>query len=252
MKIFIKNSKNELGKSASFSGAKKIIDSINNKGSAAIILATGASQFEMLDSLIQEKIDWSKVTCFHLDEYIGIDKTHPASFQKYLKERFFDKVNVNEFYFVDGTNDPISECERLNEKISLQEIDVAFIGIGENSHLAFNDPPADFKTTQPYIIVELDEDCRNQQFGEGWFPDIESVPKKAISMSINQIMKSKSIICTVPDKRKAEAVKNTIIVEETNLVPSTILKKHPNAELFLDMESSSLLTEGIISDFKNK
>jgi len=167
LKIIIKNSKDELGKSAALAGAKKIHDAIEQNGLANIILATGASQFEMLAHLVEEKIDWSKVTCFHLDEYIGLSENHPASFRKYLKERFVEKVEVKDFNFISGENDPKTECERLNELIKNHQIDVAFIGIGENGHLAFNDPPANFEVEEPYIIVDLDEKCRLQQLNEG-------------------------------------------------------------------------------------
>lgn len=244
MKIIIKHTKNELGKIAAEYGAKKVCEVIDEKGFANIILATGTSQFEMLNKLVRQNVDWSKVNCFHLDEYIGLPESHAASFRKYLKERFAHKVNVNSFYFIKGENNPKQECKRINEIIKRYPIDVAFIGIGENGHLAFNDPPADFETEEPYIIVELDKKCRMQQLGEGWFPNLESVPDKAISMSIKQILKSKSIICTVPDKRKAEAVFKTVTAEISPIVPATILRKHNDTILFLDRESASFLNKG--------
>jgi len=176
-----------------------------------------------------------------LDEYIDLPKTHPASFRKYLKEKFADKVNIKQFHFINGEKAPEEECLRLGEIISNHKIDVAFIGIGENAHLAFNDPPADFETSEPYIVVKLDEKCRRQQLGEGWFPNLESVPQKAISMSIRQILISKTIICTVPGKRKADAVNKTINEEISPLIPATILKSHSNTFIFLDEESSSLI-----------
>lgn len=208
MEIIISETKQILGKKAAQMGAKLIRKAILNKGKANIIVATGASQFDMFNELVKEDIDWSVVTAFHLDEYIGISGLHPASFRKYLKERFVDIVSPKEFNYVNGNTDPCEECIRLGKLISKHPIDVAFVGIGENSHLAFNDPPADFKTKDAYLVVTLNEACRRQQMGEGWFPNINDVPEKAISMSINQIMKSKAIICTVPDLRKAEAVKN--------------------------------------------
>ena len=241
MKTEIYDNKHLMGKEAAHIGADKIRGTINSKGSASIILATGASQFEMLEHLVKEDIDWSKVTCFHLDEYIDLPKTHPASFRKYLKEKFADKVNVKQFHFINGEKTPEGECLRLGEIISNHKIDVAFIGIGENAHLAFNDPPADFETNKPYIVVKLDEKCRMQQLGEGWFPNLESVPQKAISMSIRQILKSKTIICTVPDKRKADAVNKTINEEISPQIPATILKSHSDTFLFLDKESASLI-----------
>jgi glucosamine-6-phosphate deaminase len=179
---------------------------------------------------------------FHLDEYIGIPETHPASFRKYLKERFADIVKPKVFHFVNGNTDPVLECKRLGNLISKHTIDVAFIGIGENGHLAFNDPPADFETDDPYIVVTLDEACRKQQLGEGWFASMEEVPEKAISMSIKQIMKSKAIICTVPDLRKARAVKSTVEEPVSNHVPASVLQNHPATNLYLDKDSSSLLS----------
>jgi glucosamine-6-phosphate deaminase len=188
-------------------------------------------------------IDWSKVTVFHLDEYIGIDDNHPASFRKYLRERFLDKVGkVKSFNFINGNaQDPQDECERLNRLIKPLTIQVALVGIGENGHLAFNDPPADFDTEDPYIIAKLDEKCRLQQVGEGWFDGIDDVPTQAISMSIRQIMKSKSIICSVPDKRKAEAVKACVLGEVSNLHPASILQNHQDCTVFLDKGSAQFI-----------
>ncbi len=239
MEINIQLTKDALGKTAASRGADLIRSAIRKKGRANIILATGSSQFEMLSSLIQEDIDWSRITAFHLDEYIGISINHTASFRKYLKERFVDKVPLKEFHFIDGEADPSLEIGRLNELIEQHQIDVAFIGIGENAHLAFNDPPADFETTDPYIEVELDLDCRKQQFNEGWFPSVEEVPDRAISMSVNHILKSASIICTVPGERKAVAVKHTLENGVVSDIPASALKTHKSVYLYLDQDSSS-------------
>ena len=238
MEIIISETKLELGKKAAQKGAELIRKAISDKGKANIIVATGASQFEMLSELVKENIEWSLVTGFHLDEYIGIDENHPASFRKYLKERFVSLVSLKEFNYVNG-NGAEKECKRLGEIIVKHPIDVAFVGIGENGHLAFNDPPADFKTEEPYIVVNLDDDCRRQQLGEGWFPTFDDVPKQAISMSIKQIMKSENIICSVPDERKSVAVKNTLKGEVSPLIPASILQKHTSTWLFLDKESAS-------------
>ena len=234
----------ELGKLAGKEGAALIRAAIQNQGFANIILATGTSQFETLNQLLAEKdIDWSKVTVFHLDEYLGLPITHAASFRKYLQERFFTHLpQLKAYFLINGEVNSIQECARLGELISKHPIDVAFVGIGENGHLAFNDPPADFQTEHPYIVVDLDHACRMQQFGEGWFPDLESVPQQAISMSIRQIMKSKAIICSVPDSRKALAIKNCIEGPITPDHPASILQNHPNYHLFLDEGSSSLLS----------
>lgn len=245
MNIQIFDSKKELGRQSAADAAEKIRFAISEKGEAHIILATGASQFETLGNLVEEPgIDWSKVTMFHLDEYVDLPETHPASFRKYLKERFEFKVpDLKEAHYIRGDRDnPEHECKRLNKIISKIEIDVALVGIGENGHLAFNDPPADFETDDPYIVVKLDKACRKQQMGEGWFDSVEDVPKKAISMSIKQIMKSKSIVCSVPDQRKAEAVRNCMEGEITNLHPASILQAHRNCTVYLDEESASMLT----------
>ncbi|GAF93831.1 unnamed protein product, partial [marine sediment metagenome] len=187
-------------------------------------------------------IDWSRTTMFHLDEYIGIAEDHPASFRKYLKERLINKVHPGAVYLIKGdSEDPDSECERLNKIISKKEIDVSFVGIGENGHLAFNDPPADFHTEKPYIVVELDEACRRQQLGEGWFNGLEEVPYRAISMSIKQMMKSRNIICTVPDARKAQAVKNCLEGVVSPEHPASVLRKHKKVFVFLDKDSAKLL-----------
>jgi glucosamine-6-phosphate deaminase len=242
MEIIISKTSEELGKKAAKQGADLIREAIRRKGTANIIVATGASQFEMLAALVKEDIDWNKVTSFHLDEYIGLPESHPASFRKYLKERFADKVELKAFNYVNGEADPASECKRLGEIIDRFPVDVAFVGIGENSHIAFNDPPADFTTENPYIVVNLDDACRRQQMGEGWFNSFDEVPDKAISMSIRQIMKSDSIICAVPDLRKAIAVMKTVKGSVSPEIPASILREHKAVWLFLDNDSASLLS----------
>ena len=243
MKIIISEDKYKAGKEAALKGAEIISKSIKTKGQAHILVATGASQFEMLENLVKEPIEWPKVTAFHLDEYIGLPFAHPASFRRYLKERFVDKVNLNEFIYINGEKDPAEECSRISENISEVKIDVAFVGIGENAHLAFNDPPADFSTENPYIVVQLTEECRKQQLGEGWFNTLDEVPQKAISISVAQIMKSNSIICTVPDLRKARAVKLALENGITPDIPASILKNHKAVWIYLDKDSSSLLKD---------
>ena len=244
MDIVISDTKIELGRVAAKDGADRIREAIRERGTANIIVATGASQFEMLAALVAEpNIDWSKVTAFHLDEYAGMPITHPASFRKYLKERFVEALPqpIGQFHYVKGEGDLSVECARLGAIIVKHPIDVAFIGIGENGHVAFNDPPADFETTVAYIIVQLDDACRRQQLGEGWFPTFDDVPKQALSMSVRQIMKSKAIVCTVPDERKAVAVKGAVHGAVTPDVPASILQLHPETTLYLDKESASLL-----------
>jgi len=251
LKVKTFETKKEMGKAAAKEAAKILRGTIKEKGEAAFVVATGASQFEFLEALVSTaSIDWSRITMFHLDEYIGISENHPASFIKYLKERLINKVHPGAVHLIGGhIEDPESECQRLNKIISTKEIDVSFIGIGENGHLAFNDPPADFNTERPYIVVELDEACRRQQFGEGWFNSLDEVPHKAISMSIKQIMKSRNIICTVPDARKAQAVKNCLEDDISPDHPASILREHKNVSLFLDKNSAKLLNKHKLNSY---
>lgn len=232
-----------LGKAAAAAARTAIEEAIAAFGQANIILATGASQFHTIDNLVQAPLDWSAVTVFHLDEYIGLPASHPASFRRYLRERFIDRVgSVRTFVEIEGdAADPDAELVRLNRLIGDVRIDVCFAGIGENCHLAFNDPPADFEVQEPYIIVTLDEDCRRQQTGEGWFETISGVPQRAISMSIQQILKSRQIILSVPDERKSAAVRAAVKGEVTNLAPASILQHHSNVQLYLDPHSARLL-----------
>lgn len=244
MNIIQSKNPSELGTVAGKAAAELIRSVIEEKGFANIILATGTSQFETIRQLIEEKgIDWGKVNMFHLDEYIGLPVSHPASFRKYLKERFLDKVPaLNSAVLINGEVNPADECVRLAELITQHPIDVALVGIGENGHLAFNDPPADFDTEVPYLVVNLDEPCRKQQFSEGWFASVEDVPRQAISMSVKQICKSTHIICSVPDRRKAQGVKDSLEQAVSNLYPASILQNHPNCSFYLDEESASLLS----------
>lgn len=245
MKIDIQSNPAALGQTAGRVAGKLIRTAIEEKGGANIILATGTSQFETLNQLIREEnIDWSKVVMFHLDEYIGIPETHPASFRKYLKERFLAKVPaLKAAHLINGETNPEAECVWLGDLITQHPIDVALVGIGENGHLAFNDPPADFDTEEPYIIVDLDDACRKQQYGEGWFKTVDDVPKQAISMSVKQILKSKHIICSVPDARKAQAVKNSVEQTVSNLFPASVLQQHESCTLFLDKAAAALLSK---------
>lgn len=245
MDRYIYATKDEMGAAAANTAAEAIKHAIREKGQANIILATGESQFQMLEHLVASKgVDWFKVVMFHLDEYIGIGPDHPASFVRYLRERFVEKVKpLRGMYFVKGNApDPAQECQRLALLIEAHPIDVACVGIGENGHLAFNDPPADFETNDPYLVVQLDERCRRQQLGEGWFSTLEDVPKQAISMSVRQIMKSGRMVVTVPDDRKAEAVKNALEGPVTPDCPASILQQHENCSIFLDEPAASMLS----------
>jgi glucosamine-6-phosphate deaminase len=233
-----------LGRAAAADAAEHIRAALGKQGRADIILATGTSQLKTLDALIAtEGIDWSKVTMFHLDEYIGLSCTHRASFRKYLREQFVQRApKLAAAHYVQGdAADPAAECRRLGALISAVTIDVALVGIGENGHLAFNDPPADFQTDEPYIIVDLDDRCRRQQLGEGWFPRFEDVPSRAISMGIRQILKSRHIVVSVPDERKAEAVQNTLEGPISPSCPASILRTHPSCRIYLDGPAASML-----------
>ncbi len=246
MQIHIHDSTEIMAKSAADEGIAAIKAALAERGEANVILATGASQFGMLDVLMKSDIDFSKVRAFHLDEYIGLPLSHPASFRRYLKERVLAKVPAfKEFVLIDGEADDIdAEIARVSGLIVKSPIDVCFAGIGENGHLAFNDPPADFDTEAPYINVALDAACRQQQFGEGWFETLESVPHRAVSMSVRQILKSKAIILTVPDKRKSEAVARCLEGPVDNAAPASILQTHPATSVHLDPQAASLLSRG--------
>jgi glucosamine-6-phosphate deaminase len=242
MDIKIFDDKIASGQAAAEQGANAIRQALAATGNARIIAATGASQFEFLAALTQApRIDWTKVEMFHLDEYVGMSIAHPASFRKYLLERFIQPTGLTNYHLLDGEADLEEVCARANAAIAAVPIDVAFVGIGENGHLAFNDPPADFTIETPYIIVQLDEACRRQQFGEGWFPTLEDVPQQAISMSIQQILKAREIVCVVPDARKAQAVKACLEGEISPLAPASILRTHPHVTVYLDQDSAALL-----------
>ncbi len=245
MEVKVYSTKKETSEAAAKKALSILKKAIKEKGKATFVVATGASQFDFLQALLADStMDWSKTKMFHLDEYVGLPETHPASFRKYLKERFVSKAgNIGEVNLVQGdAGDPQAECQRLNALLKNETVDVAFVGIGENGHLAFNDPPADFEVEDPFIIVDLDEACRKQQIGEGWFKSVDEVPAQAISMSIKQIMKAENIICTAPEERKAQAAKDCFEGSEISpMHPASILKKHPNTFIFLDNGSASLL-----------
>lgn len=235
--------KASLGKAAADQAAAAIRRAIADRGEARIIAATAASQLEFLDALTQEPgIDWSKVEAFHLDEYIGLPITHPGSFRKMLMEQLVSKTGIKHYHLLEGdASDPAKALREVGEALASAPIDIAFLGIGENAHIAFNDPPADFETEKPYIVVTLDEACRQQQVGEAWFSDISQVPKHAMSMSARQILQAKEILAVVPDKRKAQAVRASVEGEVSPMAPASILRRHPNATLYLDQASASLL-----------
>ena len=231
-----------MSRAAAAHAADALRRATRERGGARIIAATGASQFEFLDALTASRdIDWSNVEMFHLDEYVGLPLEHPASFRKYLLERLVRKVGLTRYHLLDGEHDAAAVAERVGRDLAAAPVDIAFVGIGENGHLAFNDPPADFETEKPYLVVTLDEACRRQQVGEGWFATVADVPAQAISMSVRQILKAREIICIVPDARKAPAVKACVEGDISPLAPASILRSHDHTTLYLDRDSAALL-----------
>lgn len=248
MKIVIGTDRLAMGRYSALEAAAHLRHCLAGQSECNLVIATGSSQFEVLDNLVsQPDIDWSRINGFHLDEYLGLSSSHSASFCGYLAKRFVDRVPLKSFYYLDGTKVPESLRSQASEQIAGRTIDLLLCGIGENGHLAFNDPPADFVTQEPYLIVELDEACRKQQVGEGWFDSLEQVPTQAISMSIAQILKAKKILCSVPDHRKAEAVRNTVEGEVSPQTPASALKQHSDVTLVLDSASSTLLSPAVLS-----
>jgi len=243
MLIRVFNDKQTLGRAAAEQAASAIRRAISERGRARIIAATAASQLEFLDALTKTPgIEWRKVEAFHLDEYVGLPITHPGSFRKMLMEQLVHKTGIKHYHLLDGdAADPAAVLHEVGKELASAPIDIAFLGIGENGHIAFNDPPADFETEQPYIIVNLDEACRQQQVGEAWFANLSQVPKQAMSMSARQILKAKEILAVVPDKRKAQAIKLCFAGEITPMAPASILRRHPHATVYLDTNSASLL-----------
>ena len=233
-----------LARAAADHAATAIRGAIAERSSARLIAATGTSQLEFLDALPREPgIDWPKVEAFHLDEYIGLPASHPGSFRKMLMEQLVTKTGIEHYHLIEGgAPDPAATVRDVGKELASAPIDIAFLGIGENGHIAFNDPPADFTTEEPYIIVNLDEACRRQQVGEGSFADISQVPQRAISMSPRQILKAKELLVIVPDQRKAQAVKSCLEGEISPMTPASILRRHSNAILYLDKDSASLLS----------
>ena len=247
MRIKVFDDKTSLGKAAAEQAGAAIRRAIAERGRARIIAATAASQLEFLDALTSmQGIDWKNVEVFHLDEYVGLPITHPGSFRKMLLEQLVQKTGIRKYHLLDGDAADVREViHRAGSELVAEPIDIAFLGIGENAHIAFNDPPADFTTEEPYIIVNLDEACRQQQVGEAWFKDLSAVPKQAISMSARQILKSKEILAVVPDTRKAQAVKACLEGEITPMAPASVLRKHADTTLYLDKNSASLLTSAL-------
>jgi glucosamine-6-phosphate deaminase len=246
MNIRVFGDKGSLGKAAADHAAWVIRRAILDRGRARIIAATAASQKEFLEHLtVAPGIDWHLVEAFHLDEYIGLPITHPGSFRKMLLEQLIHKTGIVKYHLLDGDGDAPSVVARASAAVASEPIDIAFLGIGENGHLAFNDPPADFDTEEPYLIVNLDEACRRQQVGEAWFSDISQVPQQALSMSVRQIMKVKEVLAIAPDSRKAAAVQRCFEGEISPMAPASILRNHPKATVYLDKNSAALLNPAL-------
>jgi glucosamine-6-phosphate deaminase len=244
IKIF--EDKPTLGRTAAAHAAESLRACIRSQGSARLVAATGAAQFEFLEALTGTPgIDWSRVELFHLDEYAGLPATHPASFCGYILERIIRKTGITKYHLLDGERDPYEVAKEVSKALDEKPVDIMFAGIGENGHLAFNDPPADFEIEEPYIVVELDQACRQQQVGEGWFATLADVPTKAVSMSVRQVLRAKEILVVVPDKRKAPAVKACLEGEITPMAPASILRQHGNVTLYLDKNSASLLSRKV-------
>jgi glucosamine-6-phosphate deaminase len=244
MQLRIFRDKSSLSRAAAEQAANAIRRAIAHHGHARIIAATAASQIEFLDALTKASdIDWARVEAFHLDEYIGLPVTHPGSFRKMLLEQLIQKTGIVKYHLLDGdTEDPAAVAREVGKELASAPIDIAFLGIGENGHIAFNDPPANFEIEEPYIVVNLDEACRQQQVGEAWFASISQVPKQALSMSVRQILKAKEILAVVPDNRKAQAVKACFQGGISSMAPASILRTHPNATVYLDSNSASMLS----------
>ena len=242
--LFVHPDSEQMASAAAAHAAALLRARLNLQPALRLVAATGASQLAFLENLAKEPdIDWSRVELFHLDEYVGIGRDHPASFARYIRERIIQPFGISRYHLLDGLAYPVREIEQANSAIAQAPIDLAFVGIGENAHLAFNDPPADFETEQPYLLVSLDEACRRQQVNEGWFETLAQVPQQAISMSVHQILKSNQIVCVVPGARKARAVQASLESPISPQTPASILRSHPAAALFLDRESAALLSD---------
>jgi glucosamine-6-phosphate deaminase len=250
LQIKILGDKGSLSRAAAEHAANSLRSVLREKTTVRLVAATGASQLEFLEALTSASdIDWPRVEVFHLDEYVGLPVTHPASFRKYLYERLVHKTGVRRFYPLDGESNPEAVANEVGRGLLAAPIDLTFVGIGENGHLAFNDPPADFETDKPYLVVRLDQACRQQQVNEGWFATLGDVPSRAISMSVRQILRAKEIIAVVPDARKAAAVKACFEGAISPLAPASALRKHSHVTVYLDRESAAQLNPQTVAHF---
>lgn len=249
MKVKVFDTTEAMGLAAAKHAAEVLNTVIAKDGTARLLLSTGASQFPFFKHFVNENIDWSKVEMFHLDEYVGISPKHPASFQKYLRERFVSIVNPGKYHLIDGLKDPSETIRELTALLSERPIDLGLIGIGENAHIAFNDPPADFDDTRAFKVVTLSDTCIAQQIHEGWFATPDDAFKQAISMTCRQIMQCKTIISVVPYPVKAQAIHDTLTMDQTNMVPATLMKKHSDATVYCDPDSASMVPKEVLAKF---
>jgi len=254
MKVAIYETVRKMAEAAAELAAGELSRRIAESGRATFMAATGASQFAFLDALTrQRQVDWARTEMFHLDEYIGLPESHPASFRRYLQERLLGVVHPGRVHLINGNAaDPWQECARLAELMPKDGVDIAFVGIGENGHLGFNDPPADFANEDLFIVVTLPDSCRSQQVHEGWFSKLEDVPGKAITVTIRGILKSKCIVAVVPEARKAVAVRCALRGDVRPECPASALREHPRSRLFLDAEAASLLDKATIQRYQEK
>lgn len=250
MKLYIEETKEALGAAAAALIAEKLYQAISDRGSARVVLSTGRSQFETLEALVHCSVPWEKVTMFHLDEYIGIPDTHPASFRKYLRERFLSKVSLKEAVLVNVEGDVDAQIDLVGKRLREEPVDVGVIGIGENAHIAFNDPPANFEGKEAYWRVKLNDTCRKQQVGEGWFATVDDVPAEAVSMTPYQIMCCRCIVSPVPLAVKAGAISKVLSSQEVDpMVPATLLKTHGDFHLFVDADSASACSPELLARY---
>lgn len=245
LKVVTTETRTQMGVLAAAAVEARINELLQYQESVNMIFAAAPSQNEFLAALIEKQIDWSKINAFHMDEYIGLPADAPQGFGNFLRQKLFDKAPFNEVHYLNGNaSDLDTECKRYESLLKKYSCDIVCLGIGENTHLAFNDPHvADFEDSALVKVVTLDEQCRNQQVNDGCFKEVNEVPTQALTLTIPALFKSKYAYCMVPGEKKAQAVYYTITGEISEKYPSTILKRHQEAILYLDQDSSRLLVK---------
>lgn len=250
MKVKVYTTTEEMGLAAAKQAADYLRNLITQGKQPRLLLSTGASQFPFFKYFVKEDLNWSQVEMFHLDEYVGISPEHPASFQKYLRERFVDVVKPGKYHLIDGLKDPVQTIAELTALLEERPVDLGLIGIGENAHIAFNDPPADFDNKNAFKVVTLADSCIAQQIHEGWFATPDEAFKEAISMTCHQIMACKCIISVVPYAVKAQAIHDTLTAPCSPMVPATLMREHPDATVYCDADSAALVSKEDLSRFQ--